>query len=48
MYLPSDTQTLQLMAYVTLTLSSVIVAGTSLFIAYRQNFGWKPIIFPSS
>jgi hypothetical protein len=48
MHLPHDTQTLQLTAYVALTLSSIIVATTSLFIAYRQNFGWKPIIFPSS
>ena len=47
-HLPSDTQTLQLIAYVSLTLSSVIVASTSLFIAYRQNFGWKPIVFLSS
>jgi hypothetical protein len=48
MHLPSDTATLQLMAYVALTLSSVIVASSSLFIAYRQNFGWKPIVFASS
>jgi hypothetical protein len=48
MQLPHAAQSLQLMAYVALTLSSIIVASTSLFIAYRQNFGWKPIIFPSS
>jgi len=48
MHLPNDTQTMQLVAYVALTLSSIFVAGTSLFIAFRQNFGWKPIVFPSS
>jgi hypothetical protein len=44
-HLPSDTPTLQLIAYVSLTLASVTVAVTSLFMAYRQNFGWKPILF---
>jgi hypothetical protein len=44
-HLPSDTPTLQLIAYVSLTLASVTVALTSLFMAYRQNFGWKPILF---
>jgi hypothetical protein len=48
MHLPNDTQTLQLTAYVALTLSSIIVASSSLFIAYRQNFGWRPIVFASS
>jgi hypothetical protein len=48
MHFPQDTQSLQLMAYVALTLSSIIVASTSLFIAYRQNFGWRPIVFASS
>jgi hypothetical protein len=46
-HLPS-TPTLQLIAYVSLTLASVIVAVTSLFMAYRQNFGWKPILFITS
>jgi hypothetical protein len=48
MILPNGTATLQLVAYVSLMLSSVVVALTSLFIAYRQNFGWKPIVFLSS
>jgi hypothetical protein len=43
--IPNDTPTLQLIAYVSLTLSTVFVAATSLIIAYRQNFGWKPILF---
>jgi hypothetical protein len=33
----------QLMAYIALTFASVTVAGLSAFIAYRSNFGWKPI-----
>lgn len=33
----------QLIAYVTLTLGSVIVAIVSLTFAYRQNFGWRPL-----
>jgi hypothetical protein len=47
-HLPADTPTLQLIAYVSLTFASVIFAGTSLVMAYRQNFGWKPIMFPVS
>jgi hypothetical protein len=39
---------MQLVAYVGLTVSSIIVACSSLFIAYRQNFGWTPIVFASS
>jgi hypothetical protein len=39
---------MQLVAYVGLTVSSIIVACSSLFMAYRQNFGWKPIVFASS
>lgn len=46
--MPYDTPTLQLVAYVGLTVSSIIVACSSLFMAYRQNFGWKPIVFASS
>jgi hypothetical protein len=49
--IPHDTPTLQLVqlvAYVALTFSSILVACTSLFIAFRQNFGWKPIVFASS
>jgi hypothetical protein len=44
-HLPADTPTLQLIAYIALTLASVTVAATSGFMAYRQNFGWKPVIF---
>ena len=39
-----ETPIIQLIAYVSLTLASVIVASVSLFFAFRQNFGWKPIL----
>lgn len=39
-----ETPILQLIAYVSLTLGSVIVASVSLFVAYRQNRGWKPVL----
>jgi hypothetical protein len=39
-----DVPTLQLIAYLALTGASVTVACVSLFLAYRQNFGWKPIV----
>lgn len=35
---------MQLIAYVSLTLASVVIASVSLFLGYRQNFGWKPIV----
>lgn len=34
----------QVLAYTTLTLTSIIVATVSLRFSYRQNFGWKPIL----
>jgi hypothetical protein len=40
----ADTPTLQLIAYSSLTLASVVVSVTSLVIGFRQNFGWKPIL----
>jgi hypothetical protein len=39
-----DVPTLQLIAYSAFTFASITVACVSLFLAYRQNFGWKPII----
>jgi hypothetical protein len=33
----------QLIAYVTLTLASIIVGVVSALFAYRNNFGWKPL-----
>jgi len=35
---------MQFIAYSVLTIASVIVAATQLFLAYRQNFGWKPLL----
>jgi hypothetical protein len=35
---------LQLIAYTSLTIASITVAGVSAFFAYRQNFGWSPVI----
>ncbi len=43
-----DIPTLQLIAYSALTCASVIVASVSLIFGYHQNFGWKPILFPTS
>jgi hypothetical protein len=43
-----DVPTLQLIAYSALTCASVIVALVSAMFGYRQNFGWKPIILPTS
>jgi hypothetical protein len=40
----ADTPTLQLIAYSSLTLASVIVATTSALIGFRQNFGWRPTL----
>jgi hypothetical protein len=34
----------QLIAYVMLTLASVVVASVSALFAYRNNFGWKPLV----
>ena len=34
---------LQLVAYVMLTLASIIVAAVSTIIAFRSNFGWRPL-----
>ena len=34
----------QFFAYVFLTIASVTVAATQLFLAYRQNFGWRPLV----
>ncbi len=38
----------QVLAYTTLTLTSIIVAVVSLRFSYRQNFGWKPILLVST
>lgn len=35
----------QLAAYTTLTLASITVAGLQGLVAYRNSFGWKPLIF---
>ncbi len=43
-----DTQTLQLIAYTSLTLASVFVAASSLYIAHRQNRGWTPLLLANS
>jgi len=34
----------QFIAYVTLTLTGIIVAIVSLRFSYRQNFGWEPVM----
>lgn len=39
---------LQFIAYASLTLASLTVASVSLLFAFRQNFGWKPIVLPTS
>ena len=38
----------QFIAYVALTASSLTVAIVSVTLAYRQNFGWKPLVFVTS
>jgi hypothetical protein len=38
----------QLIAYVTLTLASIIIGAVSAFIAYRSNFSWKPLVLVTS
>jgi hypothetical protein len=38
----------QLIAYVMLTLASITVAALSAFLAYRNNFGWKPLAIVTS
>lgn len=38
----------QFIAYICLTLTSVIVSTVSLRFSYRQNFGWRPILLVSS
>lgn len=43
-----DVSTLQLIAYSSLTCASVTVASVSVFLAYRQNFGWEPIALITS
>lgn len=44
-WLTVDVPTLQLLAYVSLTAVNLAVAGSALFLSYRQNLGWKPIAF---
>lgn len=46
--MPTEIALIQVAAYVTLTLASIIVASVSLTIAYRQNFGWKPLALVTS
>jgi hypothetical protein len=43
-----DVPALQLIAYSSLTGASIIVASVSVFLAFRQNFGWRPIVMPTS
>lgn len=38
----------QMVAYTSLTLSTVIVGVTALIFSYRNNFGWKPIVLVTS
>lgn len=38
----------QLIAYICLTITSVIVATVSLRFSYRQNFGWAPLMIVST
>jgi hypothetical protein len=45
---PTWIQIAQFIAYVSLTVTGVTVAAASLFISYRNNFGWKPVVFISS
>lgn len=40
-------QIAQFIAYVSLTVTGITVAIASLFISYRNNFGWNPVIFIS-
>ncbi len=44
---PADVQIAQFIAYVTLTLTSILVTSAALFWTYRNNFGWKPVAFVS-
>jgi hypothetical protein len=43
-----DIAILQLIAYASFTLASLTVASVSLLFTFRQNFGWKPIVLPTS
>lgn len=38
---------LQIITNVMLTIVALCIAGASLYVAYRNNFGWKPIILVS-
>jgi hypothetical protein len=40
-----DIPTIQLTAYIALTVASVIVAVTSATMGYLQNFGWEPHLY---
>ena len=44
-WLTVDVPTLQLLAYISLTAVNLVVAGSALFLSYRQSLGWKPIAF---
>src|SRR5260221_9902681 len=46
--LKSATPVLQLVAYIMLTLASLMVGVASALIAYRSNFGWKPLLLVTS
>ncbi|WP_300393165.1 hypothetical protein [Henriciella sp.] len=43
--MPLELAIAQFIAYVTLTLTGITVAVVSLRFSYRQNFGWKPLVF---
>lgn len=43
-----ETALLQLVAYATLTLMGLCIAGAALLFSYRQNFGWTPILLVTS
>jgi hypothetical protein len=42
---PAALQFFQLVAYVTLTLGTLAVTAITGFNLYRQNRGWKPMVF---
>ena len=35
---------IQILAYISLTVASLVVAGVSLYLTYRQSVGWSPIL----
>ena len=43
--MPPELAIAQFVAYVTLTITGLTVSVVSLVFSYRNNFGWKPIMF---